>query len=245
MNILQGQGVSKGIEQGPIYFYHRRKTEITAQRAADPAAEQARVDKALAQAAQQLMDMAQLAKKQAGEDAAELFETHAMFLEDEDYVGAMGELVAEGYSAEYAVSQAGEQFAEMLAAMDDPYMQARAADIRDVTDRVLNLLMGIVEGGIDSAVPVILAADDLAPSETIQLDKTKILAIATQRGSGSSHTAILARTMGIPAVCGLGEAFNERYNGREAYIVGETGQLIFDPDPETLQDLQNRQAQQA
>ena len=148
------------------------------------------------------------------------------------------------HCAEYAAQQAGEQFAAMLAEMDDDYMRARAADVKDVTGRVLNLLLGVVEGGIDSDEPVILAADDLAPSETIQLDKSKILAIATQGGSGNSHTAILARTMGIPAVCGLGEAFNESYHGKEAYIVGETGQVIFDPDPETLQSLKTRQAQQ-
>lgn len=109
----------------------------------------------------------------------------------------------------------------------------------------MNNLTGVVEGGIDSQVPVILAAADLAPSETIQLDKSKILAIATQGGSGNSHTAILARTMGIPAVCGLGASFNESYHGKQAYIVGETGQVIFDPDQETLQSLKARQAQQA
>ena len=149
------------------------------------------------------------------------------------------------YTAEYAAQQAGEQFAAMLAAMDDPYMQARAADVRDVTGRLVNILTGVAQGGIDSEVPVILAADDLAPSETIQLDKSKILAIATRGGSGNSHTAILARTMGIPAVCGLGEALSEDLDGKEAYIVGETGQVILDPDGETLAGLEARQQKQA
>lgn len=245
MNILQGQGVSKGIEQGPIYFYRRSQTVIRPDKAADPQLQRERLARAMEQTAGQLEQMAELAREQAGDGAAELFETHAMFLEDEDYTGAMEELIAEGYCAEYAADQAGEQFAAMLAGMDDPYMQARAGDIKDVTGRVLNNLMGVVEGGIDSDAPVILAADDLAPSETIQLDKRKILAIATQGGSGNSHTAILARTMGIPAVCGLGAGFNESYHGKQAYIVGETGQVIFDPDDETLQSLRLRQEQQA
>ena len=245
MKILQGQGVSKGVEHGPIYFCRRSQTFIQPDKADDPRFQEERLDRAMEQTAQQLGQMAELARAQAGDSAAQLFETHAMFLEDEDYTGAMEELLAEGYCAEYAVDQAGEQFSAMLAAMDDPYMQARAGDVKDVTGRILNNLMGVVEGGIDSQVPVILAAADLAPSETIQLDKSKILAIATQGGSGNSHTAILARTMGIPAVCGLGASFNESYHGKQAYIVGETGQVIFDPDQETLQSLKARQEQQA
>ena len=245
MKILQGQGVSKGIEKGTIYFYHRVSAVVEQQMAQDPAAEHARLEAARAQAMEQLEAMAEKARAQAGDDAAILFETHAMFLEDEDFTGAMDEQLDEGYTAEYAAQQAGEQFAAMLAAMDDPYMQARAADVRDVTGRLLNILTGVAEGGINSEVPVILAADDLAPSETIQLDKSKILAIATQGGSGNSHTAILARTMGIPAVCGLGDALSEELDGQEAYIVGETGQLVFDPDLETLAGLEVRQQKQA
>ena len=245
MKILQGQGVSKGIEKGTLYFYHRVSAVVEQQMAQDPAAEHARLEAARAQAMEQLEAMAEKARAQAGDDAAILFETHAMFLEDEDFTGAMDEQLDEGYTAEYAAQQAGEQFAAMLAAMDDPYMQARAADVRDVTGRLLNILTGVAEGGINSEVPVILAADDLAPSETIQLDKSKILAIATQGGSGNSHTAILARTMGIPAVCGLGGALSEELDGREAYIVGETGQLVFDPDQETLAGLEARQQKQA
>ena len=244
MNIIQGQGVSGGVEQGTIYFYRRNRTEVQVRRDCDPAQERARLDIAREKAAQALLDMARKAGAQVGDSAAELFETHAMFLEDEDFTGAMDELVSEGYNAEYAVGQAGEQFAAMLAEMDDPYMQARAADVKDVTGRLLNLLLGVAEGGIDSEQPVILCAHDLAPSETIQLDKRKILAIATQAGSGNSHTAILARTMGIPAVCGLGESFNESYQGKTAYIVGETGQVIFDPDEETLRSLKARWEQQ-
>ena len=244
MKIIQGQGVSKGIEQGTIYFYHRAAAQVEMRTGADEQEERARLERAKERTAQQLSDMAEKAREEAGDEAAVLFETHAMFLEDEDYTGAMDELLAQGFNAEYAVDQAGQEFAAMLASMDDPCMQARAADIKDVTGRILNNLMGVVEGGIDSDVPVILCADDLAPSETIQLDKKKILAIATQKGSGNSHTAILARTMGIPAVCGLGEDFNEDFHGKQAYIVGETGQLILEPDEEMLLSLKARHAKQ-
>lgn len=244
MKIIQGQGVSKGIEQGTIYFYHRAAAQVEMRTGADEQEERAQLERAKERTAQQLSDMAEKAREEAGDEAAVLFETHAMFLEDEDYTGAMDELLAQGFNAEYAVDQAGQEFAAMLSSMDDPYMQARAADIKDVTGRILNNLMGVVEGGIDSDVPVILCADDLAPSETIQLDKKKILAIATQKGSGNSHTAILARTMGIPAVCGLGEDFNEDFHGKQAYIVGETGQLILEPDEETLLSLKARHAKQ-
>ena len=244
MKIIQGQGVSKGIEQGTIYFYHRAAAQVEMRTGADEQEERARLERAKERTAQQLSDMAEKAREEAGDEAAVLFETHAMFLEDEDYTGAMDELLAQGFNAEYAVDQAGQEFAAMLASMDDPCMQARAADIKDVTGRILNNLMGVVEGGIDSDVPVILCADDLAPSETIQLDKKKILAIATQKGSGNSHTAILARTMGIPAVCGLGEDFNEDFHGKQAYIVGETGQVILEPDEEILLSLKARHAKQ-
>lgn len=244
MKIIQGQGVSKGIEQGTIYFYHRAAAQVEMRTGADEQEERSRLERAKERTAQQLSDMAEKAREEAGDEAAVLFETHAMFLEDEDYMGAMDELLSQGFNAEYAVDQAGQEFAAMLASMEDPYMQARAADIKDVTGRILNNLMGVVEGGIDSDVPVILAADDLAPSETIQLDKSKILAIATQKGSGNSHTAILARTMGIPAVCGLGEDFNEDFHGKQAYIVGETGQVILEPDEETLVSLKARHAKQ-
>lgn len=142
------------------------------------------------------------------------------------------------------MEQAGIQFAAMFAAMDDAYMQARAADIKDVATRILNNLLGVVDGGIHSDVPVILAADDLAPSETLQLDKSKILGFVTMGGSGNSHTAILARTMGIPAICGAGEALAEGYNGRVGYIDGETGQLIIDPDAMTQAALKEKYEKQ-
>ena len=234
MILLQGKGVSKGVANGPLYFFKRGGGEVV-KTAANVEEEKARLADAQSKSMAQLEALAEKCREEAGDEAAVLFETHAMFVEDEDYVACiMDVLDEEECNAEYAVQQAGEQFAAMFAAMEDAYMQARAADIKDVTRRILNNLMGVVEGGIDSDVPVVLAADDLAPSETLQLDKSKILAFATQGGSGNSHTAILARTMGIPAICAMGEALKEEYAGRAAYIDGETGQLVLDPDELTL-----------
>ena len=245
MILVQGKGVSKGVVKGKLYFYHRPDTTITKTTVEDTAAELRRLAEAQQKSIYQLEQLADKCRAEAGEESAILFETHAMFVEDEDYVECIMEaLNEEQCNAEYAVSVAGEQFAAMFAAMDDAYMRARAADIKDVTQRILNNLMGIVEGGIDSEEPVILAADDLAPSETIQMDKSKILGFATQGGSGNSHTAILARTMGIPAICGLGEALKPEYNGRLAYIDGETGQVVLDPDELTLSALREKHQKQ-
>ncbi|NBI67789.1 phosphoenolpyruvate--protein phosphotransferase [Pseudoflavonifractor sp. 60] len=235
MILMQGKGVSKGVASGPIYFFQRPDTTISDAPAADIEAEKARITQAQEKSIDQLNALADKAREETGDETAILFETHAMFVEDEDYVDCMmNALTEKGCCAEKAVEIAGEEFAAMLAAMDDPYMQGRAADIKDVTRRILNNLMGLTEGGIDSQEPVILAADDLAPSETLQLDKSKILGFMTQGGSGNSHTAILARTMGIPAICGLGDALKQDCAGRTAYIDGETGQVAIDPDEITL-----------
>ena len=231
MILLQGKGVSKGVIKGPLYFFQRPDTTVNKVEGADIEAEKARLAEAQAKSMEQLETLAEKCREEAGDESAVLFETHAMFVEDEDYVECiMDTLAEEQCNAEFAVETAGEQFAAMFAAMDDAYMRARAADIKDVTRRILNNLMGIVDGGIDSDVPVILAADDLAPSETLQLDKSKILGFVTQGGSGNSHTAILARTMGIPAICGLGDSLKEELGGRVGYIDGETGQVVLDPD---------------
>ena len=245
MILMQGKGVSKGVVKGKLYFYERPNTDITCVSVSDVEAEKERLAEAQAKSITQLEVLAEKCREEAGDEAAVLFETHAMFVEDEDYVECiMDTLSEEQCNAEYAVSVAGDQFAAMFAAMEDAYMQARAADIRDVTRRILNNLMGIPEGGIDSEEPVILAADDLAPSETIQMDKSKILAFATQGGSGNSHTAILARTMGIPAICGLGDSLKKEYNGRIAYVDGTDGTIILDPDELTLASLRKRHEDQ-
>ena len=245
MITIQGKGVSKGIAKGPLYFFQRPDTTVTMKTVTDTEAEKARLAAAQEASIVQLNALAEKCQDDAGEEMAVLFETHAMFVEDEDFVECMTSLIEEeSCNAEYAVEQAGIQFAAMFAAMDDAYMQARAADIKDVAKRILNNLLGVVDGGIDSEEPVILAADDLAPSETLQLDKSKILGFVTMGGSGNSHTAILARTMGIPAICGAGEALAESYNGRVGYIDGETGQLIIDPDAMTQAALKEKYEKQ-
>ena len=245
MITIQGKGVSKGIAKGPLYFFQRSDTTVTLKVVSDIEAEKARLAVAQEQSIRQLNALAEKCQKDAGEEMAVLFETHAMLVEDEDFVECITSLIdEESCNAEHAVEQAGIQFAAMFAAMDDAYMQARAADIKDVAKRILNNLLGVVDGGIHSDVPVILAADDLAPSETLQLDKSKILGFVTMGGSGNSHTAILARTMGIPAICGAGEALAEGYNGRVGYIDGETGQLIIDPDAMTQAALKEKYEKQ-
>ncbi len=244
MILMQGKGVSKGVISGALYFLRRHTGEIT-KTAADVDAEKARFAAAQQTAIAQLEALAEKCREEAGEKTAILFETHAMFVEDEDFVECIQSMMEEeNTTAEYAVQQAGEQFAAMFAAMDDAYMQARAADIRDVARRLVDILQGAGECGIDSETPVILAADDLAPSETLQLDKSKILGFATMGGSGNSHTAILARTMGIPAVCGLGSELKEEYAGRVAYIDGETGKMVIEPDELTLQAFKNKYEKQ-
>ena len=241
MILMQGKGVSKGVIKGKLYFFQRPDTTVAMRQVEDVEAEKQRLAQAQKATVQQLNILAEKAREDAGEEIAILFDTHAMFVEDEDYVECiLSCLEEEDCNAEYAVQMAGEQFAAMFAAMDDAYMQARAADIRDVSQRILNNLMGIVEGGIDSEEPIILAADDLAPSETIQLDKSKILGFVTQGGSSNSHTAILARTMGIPAICGLGDALKAEYAGRVAYLDGETGSVVLDPDELTHAQIREK-----
>ena len=231
---IQGKGVSQGVGIGPIYYYRRATTEVTAYEVADVDAEWNRFKEAQAAAIEQLGVLAEKTREEVGEEEAFLFETHQMLAEDLDYEESIeGIIKEEKMNAEEAVSRTAELFAGMFAAMDDDYMRERSADVKDVSNRILNILCGVVQGGIDSEVPVIVAADDLAPSETIQLDKSKILGFITAQGSGSSHTAILARTMGIPAIVGLGDSLKEEYEGHDVIIDGETGLVAIDPDEET------------
>ena len=220
MITIQGKGVSTGVAEGPLYFYKRAETTLRRYTVEDTESEWNRFKDAQQKCIDQLGELAEKAREEAGDEAAELFETHQMMAEDLDYEEAIQALIMEeANNAEAAVTDTAAQFAEMFASMDDSYMQARAADVRDVSGRILNILFGVVQGGIDSDVPVILAADDLAPSETIQLDKNKILAFVTEGGSGSSHTAILARTMGIPAIVGLGDQIKPEFEGRTAMVL--------------------------
>ncbi len=235
---IQGKGVSTGVAMGPLYFYRRAKGTIRRYEVEDKEAEWDRFKKAQETAIEQLGVLAEKAREEAGDDAAFLFETHQMMAEDLDYEEAIEAMIKEeGQNAEAVVTDVGAQFADMFAAMDDEYMQARSADVKDVSGRIVRILMGIVEGGIDSDVPVILASDDLAPSETVQLDKSKILGFVTSGGSGSSHTAILARTMGIPAIIGVGDQLKEEYEGREVIVDGGTGTMVLDADEATKEYL--------
>ena len=231
MITIQGKGASTGVALGPLYFYQRAKSTISRYEVADTEAEWARFKAAQEKAVEQLGALAEKARAEAGDEAAMLFETHQMMAEDLDYEESIQNAITENkLNAEAAVSDTAEQFAEMFASMDDPYFQARAADVKDVSGRILDILTGAVAGGVDSPVPVILAADDLAPSETVQLDKSKILGFITEGGSGSSHTAILARTMGIPAIIGVGDALKPEMAGHEVIIDGSNGNILIDAD---------------
>lgn len=245
MITIQGKGVSAGVGVGPLYFYRRATVEIHNTTVEDTDAEWHRFKGAQTGAVEQLGVLAEQARAEAGDEAAMLFETHQMMAEDLDYEEAIEDLIInQKLNAEAAVSQVAEQFAAMFAAMDDTYMQARAADVQDVSQRIIGILCGVVQGGTASDVPVLLAADDLAPSETIQLDKSKILGFITAGGSGSSHTAILARTMGIPAIVGMGDALKPEYEGRQAIADGSTGALVIDPDDETRDRLLKKREEQ-
>ena len=245
MITIQGKGVSAGVGVGPLYYYRRATTEIKRYTVEDTGAEWHRFKGAQTGAVEQLGQLAEQARAEAGDEAAMLFETHQMMAEDLDYEEAIEDRITnQKMNAEAAVADTAEQFAEMFAAMDDSYMQARAADVKDVSQRIISILCGVVQGGIASDVPVLLAADDLAPSETIQLDKTKILGFITAGGSGSSHTAILARTMGIPAIVGVGDALKPEYEGRQAIADGSTGALVVDPDDDTRARLLKKREEQ-
>ncbi len=242
---IQGKGVSSGVGAGPLYFYQRAQTEIPRYIVEDTDAEWHRFKGAQTGAVEQLGDLAEKARAEAGDEAAMLFETHQMMAEDLDYEEAIEQRITEEkMNAEAAIADTAEQFAAMFEAMDDSYMQARAADVKDVSRRLLDILSGAVAGGIASDVPVILAADDLAPSETVQLDKSKILGFITAGGSGSSHTAILARTMGIPAIVGVGGALKAEYAGRPVIIDGATGNVVIDPDDMTRDRLMKKREEQ-
>ena len=245
MITIQGKGVSTGIGMGPLYFYRRTKTEIKTYTVEDVNAEWLRFKGAQAIAVEQLGVLAEKARIEAGDEAAMLFETHQMLAEDLDYEESIQDLIMnEARNAESAVSEVSAQFHDMFASMEDEYMRGRAADVKDVGGRILNVLCGVVQGGINSDVPVLLASDDLAPSETIQLDKSKILGFITSYGSSSSHTAILARTMGIPAIVGLGDQLDTIYEGRQVVVDGATGTVIIDPTDDVMADFVAKREEQ-
>lgn len=245
MEQIFGKGVSKGVAAGPISFYRRASGVIPRHEVSDTAAELERFRTARETAKEQLAKLYDKALAEAGEDAAMLFEAHQMMLKDLDFVESIeGMIENDRVNAEAAVNDTGAQFAEMFAAMDDSYMQARAADIRDISARVIGILTGEGESGIVSDVPCIVAADDLAPSETVQLDKSLILGFITSAGSANSHTAILARTMGIPAIISAGDALQPEMEGKYAIIDGQTGEAVIEPDDAERERLLKKQAKE-
>ena len=246
MRVLQGKGVSGGLAMGRLVFYKRKQRNAVVKRDGDPAVERARFAAAQEAAAAQLLQLAARAREQEGPEAAMIFETHAMLAQDITLIQSVYEaLDREHCNAEYALKVSAETFAAMFDAMEDAYMRERAADIRDVTGRILDRLMGCEEENFRLTEPVILAADDLAPSETIGLDPALLLGFLTQQGADNSHTAILARTMGIPAICRLGEGLAAADEGSLVCMDGGSGELILDPDRETAADFEQRMDQQA
>ena len=243
MREYTGKGVYGAIAVGKISIFKKQDTVIQRTSVADTEAEKARVEAAKTAASEQLQAIYEKALKEVGETNAQIFEIHMMMLEDEDYNESIQNIIdTQKGNAEYAVSVTADNFAEMFSAMDDAYMQARAADVRDISDRIIANLMGTAAAQNTSSEKVIICADDLAPSETVSLDKDKVLAFVTAHGSSNSHTAILARNMNIPAVIGVGSDFlKEVQDGTEAIVDGFTGEIFVEPDETTCQRLLEKQ----
>lgn len=243
MKQFTGKGVYGAVAMGKISLFKKQDTVIQRTSVTDTEAEKARVEAAKVAASEQLQAIYEKALKEVGETNAQIFEIHMMMLEDDDYNESIQNIIdTQKVNAEYAVSITADNFAEMFSAMDDAYMQARAADVRDISDRIIANLTGNVAVQEDSDEKRIICADDLAPSETVSLDKDKVLAFVTAHGSSNSHTAILARNMNIPAVIGVGSDFlKEVQDGTEAIVDGFTGEIFVEPDEETRQRLLEKQ----
>ena len=247
MITLQGKGVHGGIAIGRISFFRRSKNSVSRYTVSDPSAELDRFCQARAQAEQELDALYQQALRDIGEESAQIFEIHRMMLEDEDYNDAVRALLRnKKINAEAAVADASETFSAIFAAMNDPYMQARAADIRDISNRLISVLAGKTECRIhENDETAILCADDLSPSEAMQLDRRKVAAIVTSSGSVNSHTAILARAMDIPAVVGVGDALLAVAEESDAVVDGSGGAIYVSPDKETLTRMRARKEQES
>ena len=235
-----GKSVYKGTAIGPVNVLKKSESLIKRVHVENVDEELKRLDKAKEKTLQQLARLYDKALKEVGKVNAEIFEVHQIMLEDEDYQDAIHNMICnENVNAEYAVSITGDNFADMFANMDDDYMRERAADVKDISNRVISILQGNGDAGLSGDEPFILLADDLAPSETVQLDKSKVLAFVTRHGSTNSHTAILARTMNIPALIGVD--IKEEWNGHMAIVDGREGKLYIDPEEEVLTKLQEAQ----
>ena len=233
MQCFQGKSVYKGIAMGPVVVLRKNDYQVKRTRIEDAEAEAARVDVALKASQEQLQKLYDKAVKEVGEASAAIFEVHQMMLEDEDYLEAIQSMIrTEQVNAEYAVAVTGDNFAEMFASMDDDYMKARSADIKDISERLVRNLSGQGDVDLSSIEPSVIVADDLSPSETVQMDKDKILAFVTVHGSTNSHTAILARMMNIPALIGVNMNLEELQTGMTAVVDGFGGKVTFEPDEE-------------
>ena len=245
MITLTGKSVFGGVEIGKIAFYKRNKRQVVRRHVENTEEEVKRFEEAKLTAIAQLKELYEKAVKDVGEENAMIFEMHQIMLHDLDYNESVTHIITgQEVNAEYAVSMTADNFAKMFLAMEDAYMQGRATDVRDISERVLTILSGAGQSGIDATEPVIVAADDLVPSETVQLDKKKVLGFATMYGSSNSHTAILARTMNIPAIIGLGEALKPEYDGAYAVIDGFDGKIYIDPDEYTLKIMKEKQSEE-
>lgn len=240
VEIYEGKPIFKGIAIGKIFYYQKGKQQVKREKIQDVAAEIARYEAANEKASEQLQALYEKAVKEVGEANAAVFEVHMMMLEDDDYVSSITNMIeTQNVNAEFAVAATGDNFAEMFSQMDDEYFKARAADVKDITERLISVLSEQESAGEIGAEQVIVVADDLAPSETVQMDKDKLLAFVTRYGSANSHTAILARTMNIPALIGVD--IKEEWNGHMAIVDGREGKLYIDPEEEVLTKLQEAQ----
>ena len=245
MQIYKGKSVFGGIAIGKISVYKKDEQLVKRVKIEDADAEMERYTAARNIAAAQLQKLYDKALKEVGEANAAIFEVHQMMLEDEDYNESVENIIhSQMVNAEYAVASTADNFAQMFEAMDDDYMRGRAADVRDISERVITVLAGGAGSGLDSDEPVIIAADDLAPSETVQLDKDKVLSFVTAHGSENSHTAILARTMGIPALIGTGIDLDETVDGKFGIVDGTNGVVYVDPDAELLVEMKKKQQEE-
>ena len=246
MQCFQGKSVYKGIAMGPIVVLKKNDYQVKRTRIEDTEAEVKRVDEALKASQEQLQKLYDKAVREVGEASAAIFEVHQMMLEDEDYLEAIQNMIrTEQVNAEYAVAVTGDNFAEMFASMDDDYMKARSADIKDISERLVRNLSGQGDVDLSSIEPSIIVADDLSPSETVQMDKDKILAFVTVHGSTNSHTAILARMMNIPALIGVKMDLEAFQSGMTAVVDGFQGMVTFDPDEETKAQTETKIQEEA
>ena len=246
MQCFQGKSVYKGIVMGPVAVLKKNDYQVKRARIEDPEAEVKRVEEAVEVSKKQLGRLYDKAVREVGEASAAIFEVHQMMLEDEDYLESMENMIrTELVNAEYAAAATGDNFAEMFAAMDDEYMKARSADVKDISERLVRNLSGEGDNDLSSMEPSVIVADDLSPSETVQMDKEKILAFVTVHGSTNSHTAILARMMNIPALIGVPMDLNGLKTGMTAVVDGFSGQVIFEPEEDVRKETEKRMQEEA